>query len=104
RPDRTGACGVPSPVERQAGRVAKPLGVPRQSTDGEGAYTDVRDRAGDGEPRKDAAARLLSPRPTPRGADRREASGAQPRSPVRLPDWGGEPPATTGCACAARAL
>jgi TonB family protein len=30
-PDRAGACGVPGPVERQAGRVAKPLGVPRQS-------------------------------------------------------------------------
>jgi len=29
--DRAGAQGVPSPVERQAGRVAKPLGVPRQS-------------------------------------------------------------------------
>src|SRR6185312_14961373 len=51
RADRAGAQGVPSPVERQAGRVAKPLGVPRQSTDGE--------------PRKNAAARLLSPRPTP---------------------------------------
>gem|GEM_PF-2447627 len=63
--DRAGACGVPGPVERQAGRVAKPLGVPRQSTDGEGVYTDVRDRAGYGEPRKDAAARLLSPRPAP---------------------------------------
>jgi|GEM_PF-1161093 len=67
RADRAGACGVTGPVERQAGRVAKPLGVPRQSTDGEGAYTDVRDRAGDGEPRRNAAARLLSPRPTPRG-------------------------------------
>ncbi|HEY8054377.1 MAG TPA: winged helix-turn-helix domain-containing protein [Terriglobales bacterium] len=30
--DRAGAQGVPSPVERQAGRVAKPLGVPRQSS------------------------------------------------------------------------
>src|SRR6185437_10078685 len=30
-PDRAGAQGVPSPVGRQAGRVAKPLGVPRQS-------------------------------------------------------------------------
>src|SRR6185437_370242 len=65
RADRAGACGVPGRVERQAGRVAKPLGVPCQSIDGEGAYTDVRDRAGYGEPRKDAAARLLSPRPTP---------------------------------------
>src|SRR6185312_4870282 len=32
---------------------------------GEGAYTDVRDRAGDGEPRSNAAARPLSPRPIP---------------------------------------
>ena len=64
--DRAGACGAPGPVERQAGRVAKPLGVPRQSTDGEGAYTDVRDRAEYGEPRRNAAARLLSPRPAPR--------------------------------------
>jgi hypothetical protein len=32
---------------------------------GEGAYTDVRDRAGDGEPHRNAAARLLSPRPAP---------------------------------------
>jgi hypothetical protein len=31
----------------------------------EGAYTDVRDRAGYGEPRSNAAARLLSPRPAP---------------------------------------
>src|SRR6185437_16543241 len=40
--------------------VAKPLGAPRQSIDGEGAYTDVRDRAGYGE---NEAPRRLSPSP-----------------------------------------
>src|SRR6185312_11272183 len=74
RADRAGACGVTGPVERQAGRVAKPLGVPRQSTDGEGAYTDVRDRAGDGEPRRNAATRLLPPRPTPYGVTMQAAA------------------------------
>ena len=77
RADRAGACGVPGPVERQAGRVAKPLGVPRQSTDGEGAYIDVRDRAGYGEPSRNAAPRLLSPRPAPSpAAGARSARGA----------------------------
>jgi hypothetical protein len=46
RRDRAGAQGAPSSVERQEGRVAKPLGVPRQSKDCESLPSQAQPKSG----------------------------------------------------------